>query len=255
MPRTIPDSTRELCLSLPGAEEVSQHGAPNFKIKGKTFAMFVLNHHGDGRVALWLNSPHGVQQLYTQLDPESYFVPPYVGVKGWLGMELNKNLDWKEIYTRVREAYEYASPSSPDIPPPDDLPVAPPDVAMLPEDINPWLGKGAQKMLTTMHEHCLRLPETVREERGSHPTWKGGKKAYASVAHDQGRLKLRFKIGVEQQAFLESDPRYTIPLYYGASGWINLDVQNGVNWEEVDGLLESSYRQIALKRMLKVLDS
>ena len=73
-------------------EEVSRHGAPNFKVKGKTFAMFVLNHHGDGRVALWLNSPHGAQQMYTQLDPESYFVPPYVGVKGWLGMELNKNL-------------------------------------------------------------------------------------------------------------------------------------------------------------------
>lgn len=254
MPRTIPESTRELCLFLPDTEEVSRHGAPNFKVKGKTFAMFVLNHHGDGRVALWLNSPQGVQQLCIQLDPESYFVPPYVGVKGWLGVELNGKLEWEEICTRVREAYEHASPSLPDIPPPDGSPVAPPDVAMLPEDINPWLGKDAQKILAIMHEHCLRLPETVREDNGNDPTWKGGKKAYAGVAQDKGRLKLRFKIGFEQQGFLVADPRYTIPLYYGANGWINLDVQNGVNWEEVDGLLENSYRQIALKRMLKALD-
>mgnify|MGYP001812903397 FL=1 len=254
MPRTIPESTRELCLSLPDTEEVSRHGAPNFKVKGKTFAMFVLNHHGDGRVALWLNSPRGAQQMYTQLDPESYFVPPYVGVKGWLGMELNKNLEWKEIYARIREAYEHASPSSPDIPPSDGPPVAPPDVEMLPGDINPWLGEEAQSILATMHEHCMRLPETVREESGGLPTWKGGKKAYAGVTHDQGRLQLRFKIGVEQQSFLVADPRYTIPLYYGPSGWIDLDVQNGVNWQEVDSLLESSYRQIALKRMLKALD-
>ena len=112
MSRTIPESTRELCLSLPDTEEVSRHGAPNFKVKGKTFAMLVLNHHGDGRVALWLHSPPGVQQQFTQFDPESYFVPPYVGVNGWLGMELNKNLEWQEIYTRVREAYEHVSPSS-----------------------------------------------------------------------------------------------------------------------------------------------
>lgn len=254
MPRTIPESIFELCLSLPDTGEVTQHGAPNFKVKGKTFAMFVLNHHGDGRVALWLNSPHSVQQLYTQLDPESYFVPPYVGVKGWLGMELNKNLKWQEIYARVREAYEHASPSLPDIPAFDYSPVAPPDVGMLPEDINPWLGMEAQRILATMHDHCLRLPESTRDVSGGHPTWKGGKKAYAGVTHDQGRLKLRFKIGIEQQAFLVADQRYTIPPYYGTSGWINLDVQNGVNWGEVDGLLESSYRQIALKRMLKALD-
>ena len=130
----------------------------------------------------------------------------------------------------------------------------PPDDEMLPEDIDPWLGKDAQKILTTMHEHCLHLPETVMEEIGNRPTWKGGKKAYAGVAQDEGRLKLRFKIGVEQQGFLVADPRHTIPLYYGVNGWINLDVQNGVNWEEVDSLLESSYRQIALKRMLKALD-
>ena len=195
MPRTIPESIRELCLSLPDTEEVSRHGAPNFKVKGKTFAMFVLNHHADGRVALWLNSPHGAQQMYTQLDPESYFVPPYVGVNGWLGMELNKNLGWNEIYARVREAYEHASRSSPDIPASDDPPVAPADVEMLPEDINPWLGKEAQEILATMHQHCLRLPETSRDKVAVTPPGKVEKKPTPGGCADKGRLQLRFKMG------------------------------------------------------------
>ena len=72
--------------------------------------------------------------------------------------------------------------------------------------------------------------------------------------HDAGRLKFQFKVGVEQQAFLVEDPRYTIPLYYGPSGWINLDVHDAVNWAEVESLLETCYRRVALKRMLKALD-
>lgn len=254
MPRTIPEAVHELCLSFSDTEEVSQHGAPNFKVMGKTFAMFVLNHHGDGRVALWLHSPQGVQQLYTQLDPESYFVPPYVGPRGWLGMELNKNLSWEEIQARVREAYEHCIPSAPGVPLEEIPPVDPPDVAMRPEDINPWLGKDAAKLLTKLDEACRRLPETVMDEDSGSPAWKAGRKAFVRAVHDGGRLKFMFRIGVEQQSFLTEDPRFSIPVYYGASGWINLDVQNAVNWEEVNGLLETCYRQVALKRMLRALD-
>lgn len=110
MSRTIPEAIHELCLSLPDTEKVSRHGA---------------------------------QALYTELDPESYFVPPYVGVKGWLGMELNKNLGWAEIQARVRESYAHASSLAPSVPL-DQLPVVdPPEIEMRPEDINPWLGTRA----------------------------------------------------------------------------------------------------------------
>jgi predicted DNA-binding protein (MmcQ/YjbR family) len=255
MPRTIPEAVHELCLSLPDTEVVSRHGAPNFKVKGKTFAMYVLNHHGDGRVALWLHSPPGVQELYTGFDPDSYFVPPYVGVKGWLGMELNRNLDWNEIQARVREAWEHVSPSSPAVPL-DELPVVhPPEIGMRPEDINPWLGARAQAILARFETHCMSLPETVREEGAGHPVWKAGRKPFARAAHQDGRLKLQFRVGVEQQALYNDDPRYSIPPYYGASGWIDLDVDDAVHWEEVNSLLDCSYRQVALKRMLKALEN
>ena len=57
MARSIPDAVREICLSFPAVEEVSPHGSPDFKVEGKSFATFCVNHHGDGRVALWLR--HG----------------------------------------------------------------------------------------------------------------------------------------------------------------------------------------------------
>ena len=80
------------------------HEKPDFKVKGKSFATFCVNHHGDGKVALWLRMPSGAQQMFTDLDPEAYFVPPYVGPRGWLGVELNKGLNWAEIAMRAHMA-------------------------------------------------------------------------------------------------------------------------------------------------------
>lgn len=86
MGRNISDAVRELCLALPEAEEVPSRGSPDFRVRGKTFATYVINHHGDGRIALWLNSPDGAQAFYAENEPEHYFVPPYVGPRGWLGV-------------------------------------------------------------------------------------------------------------------------------------------------------------------------
>ena len=88
MARDLDTALRDLCSHLPECEEVLSHGSPNFKVRGKTFASYHVNHHGDGRVALWLAAPDGAQQLYTEMEPEHYFVPPYVGPRGWLGVEV-----------------------------------------------------------------------------------------------------------------------------------------------------------------------
>lgn len=252
MPRTFPEAIRELCLSMPGSEEVRQHGVPNFKVGGKSFAMFCVNHHGDGRVALWLNSPQGTQQLYVQLDPESYFVPPYVGPRGWLGVKLNSGLSWREVRARVAEAWENASPRAVNT---DELPqVAAPDVEMLPEDIDPLLGVRAREVLEKLTALCGRFPESITVDELGSPAWKAGRKIYVRSCHIDGRLNLMFRVGVEQQPFFNEDTRYTIPPYYGSSGWIALDVQEHDNWEEIGSLLETSYRQVALKRMLNALE-
>jgi predicted DNA-binding protein (MmcQ/YjbR family) len=252
--RSIPTAVRELCLHFPQTEEVSSHGSPDFRVDGKSFARFCINHHGDGRVALWLHSPPGIQRLYTELNPEAYFVPPYVGPRGWLGVELNKGLDWTEIASRVREACENAAPGSLASGMDETIRIEPPDEQMRPEEINPMLGGRPAELLAQLAERCRRLPETSEGEQFGNPVWKAGKKTFVCAHRYTDRLQLQFWVGVEQQSMLTSDKRYSIPKYMGHNGWIDLDVEKQLYWAEIDSLLETSYRHFALKRMLTVLD-
>jgi predicted DNA-binding protein (MmcQ/YjbR family) len=97
---------RSLCMSYPEANEKRSHGEPTwFAGKGKVFAMLDNHHHGAERLAVWLPQPFGVQEALTQAEPERYFTPPYVGVKGWLGVVLDADSDWDEIKRLLREAY------------------------------------------------------------------------------------------------------------------------------------------------------
>src|SRR6187549_1895832 len=109
--RTITDVVRDLMAKLPETEEYISHGAPNFRVRGKTFATYNINHHGDGRVALNLVAPKGAQAAFAKLRPRVYFVPPYVGPRGWLGIELDKGLAWDDVCDHVREAYALVAPA------------------------------------------------------------------------------------------------------------------------------------------------
>src|SRR3954470_20895339 len=89
---------RELCLALPEATERLSHGAPTWFVRDKkTFVMYHDDHHGDGRLALWCAAPPGAQAELVEEDPERFFVPAYVGHRGWLGVRLDRDLRWDEI--------------------------------------------------------------------------------------------------------------------------------------------------------------
>ena len=97
---------RTLCTALPDVEERPSHGAPTFFYRGKkTFVMFHDDHHGDGRLAIWCHAPEGVQGLLVTEEPERFFVPPYVGHRGWIGVRLDVDVDWDEVAGIVRDAY------------------------------------------------------------------------------------------------------------------------------------------------------
>ena len=105
------DRVRELCLALPETNERLSHGSPTFFIRDKkTFVMYLDDHHGDGRLALWRAAPAGLQAALVQGEPEHYFVPPYVGHRGWVGVHLNRGLDWNEIAGAIEEAYLTVAP-------------------------------------------------------------------------------------------------------------------------------------------------
>jgi hypothetical protein len=104
---------RELCLALPETEERLSHGSPAFFVRGKrTFVMYLDNHHGDGRLALWCAAPEGLQRGLVEAEPEHYFIPPYVGHRGWIGVRLDRDLGWEEIAGVIEDAYVTVAPKA-----------------------------------------------------------------------------------------------------------------------------------------------
>ena len=102
---------RAICLGLPEVEERLSHGAPTFFVRGKrSFLMVVNNHHGDGRYAIWCAAEAGTQGLLVDADPERFFVPPYVGSRGWIGFRLDRALDEDELAGIVEDAYAEIAP-------------------------------------------------------------------------------------------------------------------------------------------------
>lgn len=254
MAKDIPAAVREICLSFPESEEYVSHGSPNFRVRGgKTYASFALNHHGDGRVALWLGSPPGAQEQHVRDEPEYFFVPPYVGPRGWLGVELDKGLDWKRVAGLVRDAYEKVAPAALSKQIGKTIVIVPPKAQMSPEERDPMLASAVQKLVEPLREFCLSLPEVVEDPRFGAPSWQAGKRTFAMAYRYDETLTFGFWVGVEQQGLYTGDKRYSIPPYMGHNGWIALRVGAKPNWKEIRGLALHSYRHFALKRMLAKL--
>lgn len=96
---------RDIALSLPEATEKLSHGEPSFFVKKKLFATIDNNHHDSGHIAVWVNAPPGAQESLVAADPKHFFRPPYVGVKGWLGVRLDSGLPWAVIGDLLRQAH------------------------------------------------------------------------------------------------------------------------------------------------------
>ena len=97
---------RALCMALPEANERLSHGEPTwFAGKGKVFAMLDNHHHGAEHVAVWLPQSLDAQLTLVDMDPARFFKPPYVGPRGWVGVVLSTQPDWKQVASLVRESY------------------------------------------------------------------------------------------------------------------------------------------------------
>ena len=113
MPRKNPlPRLRRLCLALPEAHEVEAWGEPTFRVKNKIFAMYAQpnNHHGAGKHAVWCKASAVNQRLMVEAAPDRFFVPPYVGPSGWIGVWLEEKCDWPELDGLVRDAYRMIAP-------------------------------------------------------------------------------------------------------------------------------------------------
>lgn len=105
------DRLRALCLALPEVTERLSHGEPTWFVQGKRVFVTFADHHHDDRVGFWCAAPDGAQGTVVEDDAERYFVPPYVGGRGWLGVRLDvPDVDWDRIEAIVEDAYRVVAP-------------------------------------------------------------------------------------------------------------------------------------------------
>lgn len=255
MARDIGTVVREICLGLPQTEEFVSHGTPNFRIaRGRSFATYCVNSHGDGRIALWLKAADGAQQRLVEEDPDLFFVPPYVGPAGWIGVNLDRGLDWTAVMQLVRDAWKtVASPRRLNELGPPAI-VRPPDISIEPATFDP-LGCGAGlALLERVRELALALPGSSESTQFGSPVWRIGKRCFAVLHHDREHVRLKTWVGVDAQHLYTGDARFRIPPYIGHKGWISLALEpDEPDWSEVRSLLKQSWRHFAPAKLAKAL--
>ena len=112
MPASPLPRLRRLCLALPEAHEVEAWGEPTFRVRNKIFATYASasNHHGRGRNSTWVKAAPGEQAAMVAAAPDCFFVPPYVGPSGWIGIWLDGAVDWDDVAEFLRDSYRLVAP-------------------------------------------------------------------------------------------------------------------------------------------------
>jgi predicted DNA-binding protein (MmcQ/YjbR family) len=96
---------RKICLALPHATEQETWGQATFRVRGKIFVVAREDEEGFS-----CKAPPGSQHVLVNADPERFYVPPYVGHKGWVGVRLDGQPDWGEIARIVERSYRLVAP-------------------------------------------------------------------------------------------------------------------------------------------------
>jgi hypothetical protein len=247
------ERVREIALRFPEAGEKLSHGAPSFHVRGKLYLQFRDGHHGDGRIAVWCKSTHDEQRRLMGENPSRYFVPPYVGVRGWVGVDVDPaNADWIELSILVEHAWSSVAPARVV----RGESVGKPKAALPPRarvTTDADVARAALDRLTAIGQ---TLPEATVEGAGSYATFLVGKKAFAYFVdnhHGDGVIGVWMRGDKRENARLvATDPeRYFVPAYVGSRGYfgIRLDTRR-VDWNDVADRLGASYRSVAPKRLV-----
>src|SRR5271170_788181 len=250
---------RGICLGFAGAEEKLSHGMPSFHVRGKMFLMFVDDHHADGRLAVWckaaledaFETAFVTQKKLVASNPARFFVPPYVGVKGWVGVFVDPDhADWIELAILVEEAWRSVAPAKVQEQgwSGSAAPRAPPPARMTTDETV------ARKSLERMTAICLALPEVERDRESRHAKFRAKKKVFAYFLdnhHGDGAIAACLKGDKREHArLIAKDPkRYFLPAYIGARGYlgVRLDLPK-VDWKDVTGRIAASYALVMPKR-------
>ncbi len=100
-----------LCLALPETTDERSGSHSTFRVRKKTFAYFLDDHHGDGVVAIACKTEPGVNHSLAAEDPHKYYLPAYIGPRGWVALRLDLGpIDWDEVEELIRGSYRRTAP-------------------------------------------------------------------------------------------------------------------------------------------------
>jgi phosphoribosylglycinamide formyltransferase-1 len=103
----------DLCLALPSAERTVHGSHATYRVRGKVFAYFLDDHHGDGIVSVCVKSELGENVDRARRDPERFYLPAYIGPRGWFGLRLDRGrVDWREVANVVERSYRLTAPKT-----------------------------------------------------------------------------------------------------------------------------------------------
>lgn len=104
------EKLRELIAALPETSEKLSHGAPTWWGGKKTFAVYHVGHYDEGRRGVWIKAPDGAQAALIESDPERFYRPKYVGPSGWIGVRLERDVDWGQVRELLVLGYREVAP-------------------------------------------------------------------------------------------------------------------------------------------------
>ena len=100
-----------ICLAFPEATRQVMGDHAGFLVRKRTFAYFLNNHHGDGIVAVTCKAGPGDNSALANAQPDRFYLPAYIGPKGWVALRLDRGeVDWEEVTELVTDSYRRVAP-------------------------------------------------------------------------------------------------------------------------------------------------
>lgn len=234
---------RDLCFSFPAVEEKTSHGSPSFFVRGKMFASFADDHHGSGTTAAWCKSDHEATGELVGAEPARYFVPPYVGVKGWVGVHLGARTDWDALALILERGWDSVAPASA-----REAPVLPPPAM-------PALNKTDAALSAKARARLEAIASALGPIEVEHDKWfstfRHGKKPFLYFAdnhHGDGIVGawVRIEPGTCEARVAEDPKRYFKPPYMAARGWLGVRIDlPRVDWKDVETRVAEGFALVA----------